>query len=126
MMGKIEGRRRGGRQLDEMVGWHHQFNGYELEQTPGVGEDQGGLACCGPWGDKELDMTVQQQQFSPPTTDKNKQTNKISPPDSSFYFNFFPIHSSPLPFKKVILFVFYVSILIRNYQESNYLDHNSC
>ena len=31
-----------------MVGWHHQFNGYELEQTPGVGEDQGGLACCGP------------------------------------------------------------------------------
>ena len=109
-----------------MVGWHHQFNGYELEQTLGVGEDQGGLACCGPWGDKELDMTVQQQQFSPPTTDKNKQTNKISPPDSSFYFNFFPIHSSPLPFKKVILFVFYVSILIRNYQESNYLDHNSC
>ena len=35
---------------DEMVGWHHQLNGYELEQTPGDGEGQESLACCGPWG----------------------------------------------------------------------------
>ena len=38
---------------DEMVGWHHQFNGHELELTP----EQGGLACCSPWGHKESDMT---------------------------------------------------------------------
>ena len=41
---------------DEMVGWHHQLNGHEFEQAPGVGDGQGGLACCSPWGHKELDM----------------------------------------------------------------------
>ena len=38
---------------DEMVGWLHQFNGPELEQTPGDGEEQGSLACFSPWGHKE-------------------------------------------------------------------------
>ena len=38
-----------------MVGWHHRLNGHESEQTPGVGEGQGSLACCGPWGCKESD-----------------------------------------------------------------------
>ena len=42
---------------DEMVGWHHQLNGREFEQTPGVGDRQGSLACCSPWGHQELDMT---------------------------------------------------------------------
>ena len=42
---------------DEMVGWHHQLNEHEFEQTPGDGERQGGLACCSPRGRKELDMT---------------------------------------------------------------------
>ena len=42
---------------DEMVGWHHLLNGYELEQAPGVGDRQGSLVCCNPWGHKELDMT---------------------------------------------------------------------
>ena len=42
---------------DEMVGWHHHFNGSEYEQTPGVGDGQGGLVCCGPWGHKESDTT---------------------------------------------------------------------
>ena len=40
-----------------MVGWHHRLDGHELEQAPGVGEGQGGLACCSPWGHKELDAT---------------------------------------------------------------------
>ena len=44
---------------DEMVGWHHRHNGREFEQTPGDGEGQGSLACCSPWGRKELDMTEQ-------------------------------------------------------------------
>ena len=39
---------------DEMVGWHHRLNGHELGQIPGDGEGQGGLACCSPWGHKEL------------------------------------------------------------------------
>ena len=42
---------------DEMVGWHHQLNGHEFEQAPGVGDEQGGLVCCSPWGHKELDTT---------------------------------------------------------------------
>ena len=41
----------------EMGGWHHQLSGYELEQAPGVGDGQGSLACCIPWGCKELDTT---------------------------------------------------------------------
>ena len=42
---------------DEMVGWHHRLDGHEFEQAPGVGDGQGSLACCSPWGPKELDMT---------------------------------------------------------------------
>ena len=44
---------------DEMVGWHYQFNGHELGETLRVGDGQGGLVCCSPWGHKELDMTEQ-------------------------------------------------------------------
>ena len=40
---------------DEMVGWHHLLNGHEFEQAPGVGERQGSLAWCSPWGHKALD-----------------------------------------------------------------------
>ena len=42
---------------DEMVGWHHWLHGHEFEQAPGVGDGQGGLVCCSPWGHKQLDMT---------------------------------------------------------------------
>ena len=42
-----------------MVGWHHQLNGYEFEQTLGDGEGQGSLACCSPRNHKESDMTEQ-------------------------------------------------------------------
>ena len=38
---------------DEMVGWHHRLNGHEFEQAPGVGDGQGSLACCSPWGCKQ-------------------------------------------------------------------------
>ena len=44
---------------DKMVGWHHQLNGDDFEQTLGVGDGQGGLVCCSPWGHKESDMTEQ-------------------------------------------------------------------
>ena len=39
----------------KIVGWHHQFNGYEFEHVPGVGDGQEGLVCCSPWGRKEVD-----------------------------------------------------------------------
>ena len=42
---------------DEMVGWHHQLNGHEFEQTLGDVEGQESLVCCSPWGHKESDMT---------------------------------------------------------------------
>ena len=38
---------------DEMVGWHHRLDGHEIESTLGVGDGQGGLACCSPWGFRE-------------------------------------------------------------------------
>ena len=51
-----------------MIGWHHQLDGHEFVQAPGVGDGQGSLACCSPWGHKELDATErlnnkQQQKF---------------------------------------------------------------
>ena len=42
---------------DEMAGWHHWLNGRESEWTLGVGDGQGGLACCDSWGRKEFDTT---------------------------------------------------------------------
>jgi len=42
---------------DEVVRWHHRLNRHETEQVPGVGDGQGSLACCNPWGLKESDMT---------------------------------------------------------------------
>ena len=56
MLGKIKGGRRRGWD-DEMVGWHHQLNGHESEWTLGVGDGQGGLACCGSWSRKGSDTT---------------------------------------------------------------------
>ena len=44
---------------DEMVAWHHRLNGHGFEQTPGIVDGQGGLACCSLWGLKESDMTEQ-------------------------------------------------------------------
>ena len=44
---------------DEMVGWHHWLNGHAFGWTLGVGDGQGGLACCSPWGHKESDRAEQ-------------------------------------------------------------------
>ena len=72
MLGKIEGERRRGRQrmrwLDGITDsmhmglgrfWHHWLDGCEFGWTPGVGDGQGGLGCCSPWGHKESDTTEQ-------------------------------------------------------------------
>ena len=48
---------------EEMVGWHHQLNGREFEQTPGDDEGQGSLTCCSPWGCRvRHDLAIKQQQ----------------------------------------------------------------
>ena len=59
MLGKTEGRRRRGMAEDEMVGWHHKLNGHEFEEALEVGDGQGSLVCCSPWGCNKSDMTEQ-------------------------------------------------------------------
>jgi len=49
MLGKMEGLEEKGGTEDEMIGWHHQFNGHEFEQTTVDSEGQGSLACFNPW-----------------------------------------------------------------------------
>ena len=55
--GRDWGQEEKGTTEDEMAGWHHWLNGHESQWTPGVGDVQGGLACCDSWGRKESDMT---------------------------------------------------------------------
>ena len=55
--GRDWGQEEKGKTEDEMAGWHHRLYGHEFEWTPGVGDGQGGLACCDSWGRKESDMT---------------------------------------------------------------------
>ena len=43
---------------DEIVGWHHRLDEHEFEQAPRVGDRQGNLLCCSPWGRKESDTIV--------------------------------------------------------------------
>ena len=53
------GQKEKGMTENEMAGWHHRLDGHESGWTPGVGDGQGGLVCCGSWGRKELDSTEQ-------------------------------------------------------------------
>ena len=55
--GRDWGQEEKGTTEDEMAGWHHRLDGHEFEQTLGVGDGLGGLACCNSWGRKESDTT---------------------------------------------------------------------
>ena len=57
-----------------MVGWHHEFNGHEFEQALGVGDGQGSLACCSPWGCKESDTAEQPLSPRPPALLRQSRT----------------------------------------------------
>ena len=57
--GRDWGQEENGTTEDEMAGWHHRLDGLEFESTLGVGDGQGGLACCDSWGRKESDTTEQ-------------------------------------------------------------------
>ena len=61
---------------DEMAGWHHRLDGQESEWTPGVGDGQGGLACCNSWGRKESDMT---ERLNWTEVNKNRNVSFITP-----------------------------------------------
>ena len=61
-----------------MVGWHHQLDGHRLEQTLGVDDGQGSLACCSPWGRKESDVTEQLTTIVP-NTYKNLTKHAYAP-----------------------------------------------
>ena len=68
---------------DEMVGWHHQLNGHEFEEDLWVGDGQGSLACCSPWGCKESD-----------TTEQLNWTERLK--DSKEFFFFFQVDVKPI------------------------------
>ena len=72
---------------DEMVGWHHQLNGHEFEQAPGVGDGQGSLACCSPWGHKESD-TTERLNRTEANEKKKKKSVLIKRNHGSFYTSF--------------------------------------
>ena len=57
MLGRIGGKEEKGMTEDKMARWHHQLDGHGFGWTPGVGDRQGGLACCDSWGCKESNMT---------------------------------------------------------------------
>ena len=61
-----------------MVGRHHQLNGHEFEQTRGDGERQGSLACCSPWGHKELDTTERLNNNRLKNYEKNQHNIEVS------------------------------------------------
>ena len=63
---------------EDMVGWHHRLNGHGFGWTPGVGDGQGGLACCRSWGRKELDMTERLNWTESPTNLSNSRKNPMA------------------------------------------------
>ena len=80
--GRDWGQEEKGTTEDKMAGWHHQLNAHEFEWTPGVGDGQGGLACCNSWGCKESDTTewlnwTEGQESKIKTKPGNTETEKI-------------------------------------------------
>ena len=74
---------------DEMVGWHHQLDEHEFEQTLGVGDGQGGLACCSPWGCKESDTTER--------LNWTKLNDKYDRSVKKIYLSFYPVEDIQYP-----------------------------
>ena len=75
MLGKDWRQEEKGTTEDEMVGWHHQLDGHEFEQAPGVGDGQGSLACCNPWGCKVGHDWATEVNWTEP----KEATSKVAP-----------------------------------------------
>ena len=84
--GRDRGQEEKGMTEDEMAGWHHWLDRHESEWTPGVGDGQGGLACCNSWGCKESDMTEQ--------LNWTEQGSGILLPHDSAILDFFSFNSA--------------------------------
>ena len=69
---------------DEMAGWHHWLSGHEFEQVPGVGDGQGGLACCSLWGHKEQTLLSNRTTWGW----KRQRTESLIEPLHKYGFNF--------------------------------------
>ena len=80
--GKDWGQEEKGTTEDEMVGWHHQLAGPEFEQALGVGDGQGSLVCCSPWGCKELDMTERLNWTEQNETMRKREPSLLRPSHS--------------------------------------------
>ena len=101
-----------------MVGWHHQFNGHEFEQTPGDGEGQASLACCSPWGCKELDTT--EQLNNKHEGGKLKQGNsKLQNRKSLFYEHWELYPTASLSKKWMYQYIFPKRRMQQNLKEDN-------
>ena len=72
-----------------MLGWHHQLNGHEFKQIPGVGEGQGSLACCSPWGHKESDTTEQlrNHKLQTPLVSKVTSLSTFLSPQGAYFWH---------------------------------------
>ena len=94
--GRDWGQEEKGSTEDEVAGWHHRLDGQEFGWTPGVGDGQGGLACCNSWGCKKSDMTEQLNwTYYPP--EKSYQFTLLSKLNPRMIF--FPVLS---PILKII------------------------
>ena len=106
--GKDWGQEEKGTTEDEKVGQHHLLDGHEFEETPGVGDRQGGPACCSPWGRKESDTTERLN---------NKTDHGGSVSSSSFFFLIILLflkdhfYWSIFKFLFLIIYVFYWSVV---------------
>ena len=106
---------------DEMVGWHHRLDGHEFEPALGVGDEQGGLACCSPWGRRELDVTEQlnwtELPFPPPGGLLGAGMPPVSPALASRFFTAEP-PGSPKKSDSSLLYyaLFFLSLLEKSLQ----------
>jgi len=93
-----------------VVGWYHQLDGHEFEQARGVGDGQGSLVCCNPWGHKDLDTTElmnwPDSSLTLPTTSTLALFNSFSSnkPGELFRVSFFLIY---MEFIKMVMMAVY-------------------
>ena len=98
--GRDWGQEEKGTTEDEMARWHHLLDAHKFGWTPGVGDGQGGLACCNSWGCKESDMTERLNSTELTKSNQNlKLTQSKLPPSCPVYFHFSP---PILPFPQLI------------------------